>query len=561
MTETAGWLRGLGDGLRGVRGAEDEQRRRDLALFARLQHRRWQVIVASLLALLVAKAAGLVAAPFAHIGIVAAVAMGWSIGYEVLRRRGFYAWYHIYVSAAWDVLLVSSAVFLAGQHGGLILCYVLALAPYLLEADRPAGAVVVLCAPLAFLSTQVLHARLFEPTAGIQGLTDLPSWAFLDASLFVVVGLAMLRGPTALAARIRASRGVLARAERGDLAVRAAAASDDELGYLERSFNAMLAETARSIGAIQEESGEVAAHSEELATAASKFAAASETAGKAATRLSYTLNEQQRLSGLSGERATATAVESDALHERAKGMATQARSQAGDAEANRERIGRTGTALVAIGNQVREGAAAVAALAPLSDRIRRLAVSIGGVARQTNLLALNASIEAARAGEHGRGFAVVAAEVRKLAGEAGTAAREVGGAVADVRRALDAAVTTMGQGETMVRDVGVVAGTADDALSQVLAGIGALSALVDETASSSARQAAAASALAAAMLTMHGLSTTSASEAAAVAAATGRQTATAETLTATARQLAEVAERMRASVAHFSVDTGSRAVS
>jgi methyl-accepting chemotaxis protein len=557
VTATGGWLARLGGGLRGVPGAEDEQRRRDLALFARLQRRRWQIIVASILALMAAKAAGFVSAPFAHLVLVAAVALGWSLGYEVLRRRGFYAWYHIYVSAAWDVLLVSAAVFLAGQ-GGLVIFYVLALAPYLLEADRPAGAVVVLLTPLAFFATQVLHARLYEPTAGILTLSDLPPQIFLDAGLFVVVGVAMLRGPTALAARLRASRAVMAQAARGDLAARAAAASDDELGNLEHSFNEMLAETARSIGAVQEESHEVAAHSEELAAAASQFAEASETAGKAAVRLSSALEEQQRLSGLSGERATATAVESDALHEHAKGMATQARSLADDAEANRERIGRAGTALVAIGNQVREGAAAVAALAPLSDRIRRLAVSISGVARQTNLLALNASIEAARAGEHGRGFAVVAAEVRKLAGEAGAAAREVGDAVAGVRRALDTAVATMSQGETMVRDVGVVAGEADGALSEIVAGIGTLSSLVDETAATAARQAAAMSALAGAMRTMRSLSTASASEAAAAAQAAGLQAAGAETLTATARQLAEVAERMRASVARFSVNAVSR---
>ena len=353
----------------------------------------------------------------------------------------------------------------------------------------------------------------------------------------------------------------MAQAERGDLAARAAATSDDELGYLERSFNEMLAETARSIGAIGGESDEVAAHSEQLAAAASQFAEASETAGKAAASLSSALVEQQRLSGLSGERATTTAAESDTLQERAKEMATQARSLADDAEANRARIGRAATALVAIGNQVREGAATVAALAPLSDRIRRLAVSIAGVARQTNLLALNASIEAARAGEHGRGFTVVAAEVRKLAGEAGEAAREVTDAVASMRRALDTAVATMSRGETMVRDVGVVAGEADGALSDMVAGIETLSALVDETAATAARQAAAMSALAAAMSTMHDLSTTSASVAAAAAQAAGLQTAGADTLIATARQLTELAERMRASVTHFSVAAVSRNVS
>lgn len=560
MTATADRPARLGGTPHGPHSADEEQRRRDLALFARLQRRRWQIIVASVFALVAAKAAGFVDAPFTHIGLVAAVALGWSLGYEALRRRGFYARYHIYASAVWDVLLVSSAVLLAGQ-GGLIIVYVLALAPYLLEADRPAGAVVVLFTPFAFLATQVLHARLYEPGAGIRGFTDLPSQAFLDAGLFVVVGIAMLRGPTALAARLRASRAVMAQAERGNLTARGAATSDDELGFLERSFNAMLAETARSIGAVQGESHEVAAHAEELAAAASQFADASETAGKAAVSLSSALQEQERLSGMSGEKATITAVESAALHERAKGMASQARSLVDDAEANRARIGRAGTALVAIGNQVREGAAAVAALTPLSDRIRRLAISISGIARQTNLLALNASIEAARAGEHGRGFAVVAAEVRKLAGEAGAAAREVGDAVAGVRRALDAAVATMSQGETMVRDVGVVAGEADGALSDMVAGIGTLSALVDETAATSARQAAVMSALAGTMQTMRGLSTASASEAAAAAQAAELQAAGAEALTATARQLSAVAERVRVSVARFSVNADSRPVS
>lgn len=66
-----------------------------------------------------------------------------------------------------------------------------------------------------------------------------------------------------------------------------------------------------------------------------------------------------------------------------------------------------------------------------SDKIKEIVGLITSISNQTNLLALNAAIEAARAGEAGRGFNVVAEEIRKLADESTSAAKEISELVAD----------------------------------------------------------------------------------------------------------------------------------
>jgi len=52
--------------------------------------------------------------------------------------------------------------------------------------------------------------------------------------------------------------------------------------------------------------------------------------------------------------------------------------------------------------------------------------TLAELAERTDLLALNAAIEAGRAGEEGRGFGVLAKEIRRLAGQAGETARDLG---------------------------------------------------------------------------------------------------------------------------------------
>ena len=537
----ANWLRGRSDDAAGL-----EQRLKDLDTFSRSLSRRWVMVSGVFFVGILGWLSGTIRTSPGTIVLAAGGGAILNALVGLVNERGWYRWWLIYVLTLLDVLLAALPVVWFG-HGGLIAGFFIAVLPYTFDQGRTVGDFLVLVGSLAYLASTLLHGSLYE------GSADIPPAAYLETVVFVAVAMALKRIPATLITRIRATRSIMGSAEQGQLGVRAAAAESDELGFLEKSLNRMLDEIGATISTVQHEADEVAAFAEELAAAAEQIHATSEAVTHTAKGLADDLVGQRSVAeGAQAESAKA-AAQAESLKTRAERMQSDAGQLASTAARGRDRVERASQTLRSVREEVRATAATVGGLSAMSDRIGGFAQTIARIARQTHLLALNAAIEAARAGEHGEGFGVVAQEVRGLAGEAGKSAREVAELVSEIRTGITAAARAMETGESQVRDIGVVAAEADGALRELHEGVQVIGGLVDATAEVSRTQAERLAQLAQSLAQVSTVSGVSAEHATSAASATQAQITSMGDLTATSQQLAQLAERLRASIARFAV--------
>lgn len=237
----------------------------------------------------------------------------------------------------------------------------------------------------------------------------------------------------------------------GDFRVKLQPHSEDELGQLVQSNNAMIGKLSNLISKIQYTSNQVSESTEELNASADQSAQVTNQIAGAISSVA-TLADRQ-VSFVDSSLAIIAQISSNVeqVSSSAASSSSQAKLAVTTAKEGNKSVSAAVDQMAHIEKTVNSSADVVTKLGERSKEIGQIVDTISGIAGQTNLLALNAAIEAARAGEHGKGFAVVAEEVRKLAEQSQGASKQIATLINEIQSDTDKAVDAMKAGTKEVK--------------------------------------------------------------------------------------------------------------
>ncbi|WP_421867028.1 methyl-accepting chemotaxis protein [Motiliproteus sp.] len=262
--------------------------------------------------------------------------------------------------------------------------------------------------------------------------------------------------------------------ESHDLSLRSDYHSRDEVGQMSEAFNEMLDSFDHIITDVNHSAQQVSASATELSAATAQTQAGMQEQHQQTELVATAVNEM-------------SATVHDVAHN-TENTAQATHAASGAASRGKVQVREAVEAVNELAMQLEQSGSLTSHLKEESANIASILEVINNIADQTNLLALNAAIEAARAGEQGRGFAVVADEVRTLAQRTAQSTGEIQQVIASLQDGAENAADAMAQSHQVAIGVVEKAQLADQALDQIVGGVGQIDEMTTQIASAAEQQ-------------------------------------------------------------------------
>lgn len=339
----------------------------------------------------------------------------------------------------------------------------------------------------------------------------------------------------------------------GDLSVKGDYPYEDEVGKLTGSFNVMTGSLRSLVSQIADNALTLSASSEELLASSEQSSQAAKQVASSSQQLSEDFEKQFAGVNQANEAVQQMLTSTKLIDESAQEVARLVGQATAAAQNGKRSVVSIAGQMGEISEAVQEVNGVIEALGKNAHKIGEIVNVINEISTQTNLLSLNAAIEAARAGEAGRGFAVVAGEVRKLAEQSASSARNITHLVSTIQRQINHAVSSMQDGAGKVQAGLTISGEAQESFIHIETSVDEVNAKVESVNQNIHQLVDANVRIEQVMGIVSSVSETGISVSQETSAASQQQMSTTEEIENSAKSLAGLAEELQISLQKFTV--------